>query len=1109
MARRPRAARAADPSKVIFTIASANYLAHAATLMQSVRTHHPEATRVIVLADALRPFDALDLAAELLPCDALGIALIGNMKLWYSCIEFNTSIKPYAFQHFMAHGAEEVIYLDPDIQLFARLDQVYAALDTHSIVLTPHITKPLEDGEQPDDLAILKSGVYNLGFLAARRDPPTAQLLRWWAARTYLHCRVDVTVNLFTDQRWMDLAPGFVAQSFILRDPGCNVAYWNVAHRHVHAPAAGQWMVDDVALTFYHFSGLAADDPEIFSRYQTRFQMSELGAVADLCAAYRQRLHDNLWSVSSRYPYAYGVFANGRPIEGSMRRWLLRAVDEERLDGTVPLDISSEFFDEADETAAARGISVTRTMYQLWLDRPDLRSVFDLYAPRGRDAFFAWFTGGDAEVDGRSISAAALLHEASDADGESFAGPGAQPWEPVGAETWSGPANQADTFLRGEVWAHIGAHDLLLPRHIALLWELRTDLQEGFPLHNLDRAHEFIGWAITAGCEEAGVAANLFSDAFIAQETMPAQISARFADVPITEAMRATRKVTLRRDYLNGWEQFPDRRLGRLSHGFWFAFVAARAFRWPDALVAPVRGWFAELTETRCADFIFNRAQLALWELRTDLQSIFPLTDARSCWGFLHWICTDGLRELQLDIDEFDPRLREFLTAASPRMYGSARMVEMIYEARADLRAAFDVDSAPGRAGLDSWVEHHFAADYGSMPLGRLRSRTPADPIVAEPVQAALALVGQWHVASGRGEDIRGSAQALDLAGFADYLVVDRDSGEVRHADGRLVAAGAPIDVEVAVFYLNAQTALMDWTFLQRCRVGAKRIIGFWAWELDRLPRAWLHAFSFFDEIWASSSFARAAFSREGLRPVTLVPMTVALPPIAPLPRRSDETLFVFMFDFQSFASRKNPEGVVQAFLSAFPEGDEKVRLLIKTQGAARAAAAWRRLNALCADPRIDLRDESLDRLSVLQLVAGADVFVSLHRSEGFGRAPAEAMLLGCPVIATGYSGTSDFIASDCAYVVGYTMRPVAPGEYPGADGQSWAEPDLAEAARLMRRAHEHPEEARALGERGRARVQDLYNPGRAAKAMFQALGLAKPGPRRRAGKPRKSSPGA
>jgi glycosyltransferase involved in cell wall biosynthesis len=123
-------------------------------------------------------------------------------------------------------------------------------------------------------------------------------------------------------------------------------------------------------------------------------------------------------------------------------------------------------------------------------------------------------------------------------------------------------------------------------------------------------------------------------------------------------------------------------------------------------------------------------------------------------------------------------------------------------------------------------------------------------------------------------------------------------------------------------------------------------------------------------------------------------------------------------------------------------------------------------------------------------LIAASDAFVSLHRSEGFGRGPAEAMLLGIPVIVTGYSGTLDFTDGSCACVVGYTLVPVMPGEYPGVEGQRWAEADVAQAARYMRWIQEEPEAARAMGLRGQQRATAMLAPAKIGADMLGLLGV-------------------
>jgi hypothetical protein len=189
-------------NSVIFTIVSCNYISFAATLMQSVRKHHPNSDRFIVLSDSYREFPDVDLAADLIACDDLRIEVIEGMKLWYSVIEFNTAVKPFVFSYLFAEfGYTKACYIDPDILLFNPLAEVFEALNQHNIVLTPHMMVSLQDGKEPSDLTIMKSGVYNLGFLGVRNDPHSKLLLQWWSERLKFHCRIDIPGHMFTDQR--------------------------------------------------------------------------------------------------------------------------------------------------------------------------------------------------------------------------------------------------------------------------------------------------------------------------------------------------------------------------------------------------------------------------------------------------------------------------------------------------------------------------------------------------------------------------------------------------------------------------------------------------------------------------------------------------------------------------------------------------------------------------------------------------------------------------------------------------------------------------------------------------------------------------------------------
>ena len=271
--------------------------------------------------------------------------------------------------------------------------------------------------------------------------------------------------------------------------------------------------------------------------------------------------------------------------------------------------------------------------------------------------------------------------------------------------------------------------------------------------------------------------------------------------------------------------------------------------------------------------------------------------------------------------------------------------------------------------------------------------------------------------------------------------------------------------------------------------------IGQWAWETDVLPADWLPAFQFLEEIWAFSTFVGDNLGRLSPVPVVVIPMAVAVPdpsgaqlPIA----RDDRFTFLFMFDFFSTLRRKNAAGLIEAFTRAFAPG-EGPRLLLKTiNGRLRPEAEAELRRKIAQHPDIELIDAYLDPAQNAALLARADCYVSLHRSEGFGLTLAESMALGTPVIATGYSGQHRFHHTPEQLPGGLDARPGSGPDceiYP-AEG-TWAEPDLDHAAELMRRVWQHPEEARAKAQRAREDIHRLYAPevvGRLARARLERL---------------------
>lgn len=340
-------------------------------------------------------------------------------------------------------------------------------------------------------------------------------------------------------------------------------------------------------------------------------------------------------------------------------------------------------------------------------------------------------------------------------------------------------------------------------------------------------------------------------------------------------------------------------------------------------------------------------------------------------------------------------------------------------------------------------------------------------------------LIGHPFAVLGRAEDIRTAASAFDAAGvpfamrnlYGDY---GRELSGMHKDFDLMHREDAEAVYRANIFVLNADEMDMAWEHQRASLESGCYNIGYWAWELSHLPDAWLPALRGLDEIWAPSRFIQQAVADKADCPVVWMPLAVEHRQTEVSSRESlglpeGRFLFLFFFDFRSFVSRKNPMAVVRAFEQAFSSSDDSVGLVIKTNGMSECSDAYEAFKNgdVTGDPRILWIDRVMDDREIRSLVGQCDCFVSLHRSEGFGRGLAEAMLMEKPVIATGYSGNLDFTNEENCCLVDYVLVPVGEGEYPFGAGQLWAEADVDMAAGFMRTLVNDPAFAREKGEAG------------------------------------------
>ena len=272
-------------------------------------------------------------------------------------------------------------------------------------------------------------------------------------------------------------------------------------------------------------------------------------------------------------------------------------------------------------------------------------------------------------------------------------------------------------------------------------------------------------------------------------------------------------------------------------------------------------------------------------------------------------------------------------------------------------------------------------------------------------------------------------------------------------------------------------------------------VIGQWFWELETAPDWYGPAYRHVDELWAPTRFIEGMLRREAPSRVHVehMPLPLRKPRVVENARRSDlglddRFMFLFTFDFMSVAKRKNPMGLVEAFKKAFAPGEGPQLVLKCSNGNSRPDKFAALERAAQGRDDITIINRYLESEMVAGLMNMCDCYVSLHRSEGLGLTIAEAMLLGKPVIATGYSGNMDFMTEETSYVVPWTRVKVGPDAEAYDPDATWAEPDLDAAAALMREVWSDPETARMRGRAAKADLEQRFTPERTGARMKTRL---------------------
>lgn len=397
------------------TIVAKSSLSLARVTAQSFREHHAQIPFFVLLADEVDGFfDPSREPYELIRFDDLGIPAPERLRFRHAQQPLSYAAAPYLLGHLLGRGFSSVLFIKQESLVMGDLSPVFGLLERHPIVLTPHLLQPLEGPARGlRELNILQVGVFNAGMLGVGAQPAAHRFLSWWQDRVHDHCRLAVPEGVHYEQRWIDFVPAFFEGAHVLRDPGCNVAHWNLPERRVEVEDQ-RVTVEGGPARLVRFSGFDPDAPEKLTKHSDRLTTENVGPAGEVFRRYASLLLGAGYARTRNWPYAYGAFDNAVLIPEVARQVYRELGPAADTFGDPFASRSPEsFFHWLNEPVEASigGATVSRLWSAVYRQRPDVQQAFPDLFGRDRCGFLQWAAGSGAAEYG--VPGALLAHPTS------------------------------------------------------------------------------------------------------------------------------------------------------------------------------------------------------------------------------------------------------------------------------------------------------------------------------------------------------------------------------------------------------------------------------------------------------------------------------------------------------------------------------------------------------------------------------------------------------------------------------------------------------------------------------------------------------------------------